>query len=443
MSDNNSNDDYSNSNTNIEYNFYDEDLFLYVSIPISIIVVFIFAYFIFFTNSENKRGITFICLLILCVIWIPYAIHKYNISQEEEEAKRKQKLDANAICVKDNPCKNDSVCNSYGPNLQQYTCDECPAEWEGKNCDEIASHVITDERCLKENGDKIPNIEYCNSCEHDGECTDDIKWQNGKLVNPLHCVGDEFCKCVHTDRFTIDCPRNRDGDINELYNPYGCDVLNHEVWCPMSVEDNKPKCVIRNYPINPGKDCAESVIGQSGLCHDIYGKHNSYWSDRKTKCIVDCDDNEVYNYHKDKCEYYDKCINASESNCSGIPYCKWSDNKCEMTDEKHCISMNEDKCTEHGDSCEWKKVGKGNHKHHACIDKVTAPPPPPPTVVAHVVPVVAEPTAVVPPSPRLVQAKRPIVPKKFPSKSKKINERIKTTQPIKIEGFVVGGLAEV
>ena len=294
MSDNNSND-YSNSNINLEYNFYDEDLFLYVSIPITIIVVLIFAYFIFFKYSENKGGIAFICLLILCCIWIPYAFHKYNISQEEEKARRQQKLEANAICVKDDQCKNDSVCNSYGPNLQQYTCDECPAEWTGKNCDEVASGVKIDERCLKENGDKIPNVEYCNSCEHDGECTDDIKWQNGKLVNPLDCVGDEFCKCVHADRFTIDCPHNRDGDINELYNPYGCDVLNHEVGCPMSVEDNKPKCVVRNYPIDAGEDCAESIIGQSSLCHDIYGEHNSYWSDRKTKCIVDCDDNEVYN----------------------------------------------------------------------------------------------------------------------------------------------------
>ena len=109
MSCNNSNY-YSNSNTNIEYNFYDEDLFLYISIPITIIVVLIFAYFIFFKYSENKGGIAFICLLILCGIWIPYAIHKYNISQEEENARRQQELEANAICVKDDPCENNSVC---------------------------------------------------------------------------------------------------------------------------------------------------------------------------------------------------------------------------------------------------------------------------------------------------------------------------------------------
>ena len=109
-----------------------------------------------------------------------------------------------------------------------------------------------------------------------------------------------------------------------------------------------------------------------------------------------------------------------------------------MTDEKHCISMNEDKCTEHGGRCEWKKVGKGNHKHHACSDKEIAPPPPAvvaPTVVAPVVPVAQPPIVPAPPDPQ-----PPVPRQKYRFKP----EKIKKKQIIKqSEGFVVGGLAGI
>ena len=42
-------------------------------------------------------------------------------------------------------------------------------------------------------------------------------------------------------------------------------------------------------------------------------------------CLVDCDDGEVYNYHKDKCEYYDDtCGNLKEKDtCKTYSQIKW------------------------------------------------------------------------------------------------------------------------
>ena len=145
---------------------------------------------------------------------------------------------------------------------------------------------------------------------------------------------------------------------------------------------------------------------------------------------------EVYNYHKDKCEYYDDtCGNLKEKDTCKGDYCKWNDNKekCEMTDEKHCISMNEDKCIEHGGRCEWKKVGKGNHKHHACVDITPAPAPPA---------LVAAP----PPAPlALVAAPPPVPPVAAPSSNQDQDFRIKKKKgkKHKKETFIVGGYFEI
>jgi len=332
--------------------------------------------------------------------------------QRKEEKKEKEEMEANAVCIKDNNCKNDSICNSYGPELQQYTC-KCTPDWTGKNCDELKAGANSDKRCQKDNGEDIPNIEYCNSRD-----VEDIKWQNKKLINPVDCKGDKLCHCVDTNTYDINCPYTRDGDINDLYNPYGCDVLNHEVFCPKSAEDDKAKCVIRS-DTELGEDCAESTIGQSELCHGIYGKHNSYWDGDKFKCIVDCSDNKVYNKYKDKCEPFNYCKNKTdETECNRQPYCEFVNEKCKMNNTKHCVSMNENKCEEE-DRCKWTK--EENNHHKTCSDAMIVIDP----IVDPGIPSI--PDIIVPP---------------LESNRQRIDGRIKTKGIKTNEGFVVGGLYE-
>ena len=427
---------YMSSNSNND-NFLDYEWILPTYIIVSIILAVI-CIFIFYSNNENKIMIGIISFMISCLMWIPYVFHKNQLRQEEineeEEREKQEEKEANAVCVKDDPCQNDGICSSYGPNLQQYTC-ECPPEWEGKNCDEAAKGVAIDQKCLKENGKEIPNIEFCNAGN-----TDDIKWQNHKLVNPVDCQGDENCRCVKSEDYDISCPYRRDGEFNDKYNPYGCNVLNHEVFCPELAENGNPGCVVRS-DYDPGENCAVSTIGQSELCRDKYDKHNSYWDDHKFKCIVDCSDNKVYNKYKDKCESFNLCKNVTiETECKNN-YCKWDNNKCIIdNDIKQCISMGQNKCDENNDRCEWKKISDSHHKH--CIDKTIPPVVTPPVVTPPVVtqpvvtpPVVTQPVVTPPVVTPPVVTPHVLNKKTFKLKNKKLNKNV--------NGFVVGGLYEL
>ena len=79
------------SNSNIKYNFYDKDLFLYIFIPVSVLISIYALYYIFFTFNEYKAGVGIVWFTIFCLIWIPYAIHKYNINQQKSNLAKKKK----------------------------------------------------------------------------------------------------------------------------------------------------------------------------------------------------------------------------------------------------------------------------------------------------------------------------------------------------------------
>ena len=341
-----------NSNSNMKYNFYDNDLFLYISIPVSVLITTYALYYIFFTSNQYKAGVGIVWIVINCLIWIPYAIHKYNINQQKsnlakKKAKKKAKaereasLEENAICnINPNLCMHGGSCQSFGDDKQQFRC-TCTAGWTGNNCNTPDNITIkdsdVDSRCSdKTTGEKNVNMEWCNA-NFDG--------RGGK--------------CVDKQKYQIDCPVNRDGTPNFKYNEYGCDVDNDEVWCEETSADSIGKCVVRSAE-EVGEPCNVSTESQ-----DCGGRRCLDWHNGKGTCVANNQNEMVYNAKIDGCNTFEcSKYNSDPTNCSNTFYCNYNNDKkkCKVKSREHCQSKDEMRC-EDDSNCLW------DDRHHVCSDK--------------------------------------------------------------------------
>ena len=300
-------------------------------------------------SNKPAYGSVLIVMLLLGISFGYYYSEYHDILNKAIEAKKRnrrgekkerddKKLEANSYC-KLNPdiCMHDGKCQNTGSDLQGYKCN-CTAGWQGKNCNTADETTILsgdiDNKCNDPvTGEKKPGYEFCNS-NFDGK--------GGK--------------CVESDKYTIDCPVNRDGSANFKYNEYGCDVDNEEVWCPESNVDGNGKCVVRSSG-NTGEPCNARTISQ-----DCGGRRCLDWDNGKKTCVANNKNNKVYNAKLDKCSDYNcSKYDGDAMNCSNTFYCKYNNKKCKVKSKEHCQSKDVKRC-ENDNNCEW------DDSHDVCHD---------------------------------------------------------------------------
>jgi len=346
------------SNTDKKYNdFLDYFMDSIWSLIVIILCFIIIAIGFYNDNNDNKSlSVAGSSSFFIFAIYIVIVLYKWKKVEEkqlleataiktaadkaaalaEEEAKaaalveEKELLEENAICnVNPNLCMHGGKCQSLGSDLQQFRCN-CSAGWKGENCnipDGITIHDSDiDPRCSdKTTGEKNADLTWCNA-----------------VINNIPAG------CVNKNKYDIECPVNKDGSDNYLYNEFGCDVMNDEVWCPETTEDNIGACVQRA-PGIIGELCNVDIIGQTCLDNP-----DLIWDPDKDECIPNCRDRKVYNHYEGKCVTYD-CHEKNEENCSGS-YCRWDNNnkKCEIDRSKHqCQSIGKNRC-ENSDKCQYE-----------------------------------------------------------------------------------------